>query len=434
VIHVQPNVAAVAMLIAGGAAIVGAMGAVWRAVSLQPAEAMRPEPPASFKPTMLERIGLGRLVPNIARMVLRELERHPVKTAFSVLAIAMSVGIIVVGNFMQDSVDYVMQSQFHEVQRYDMMVATIEAVSSDALHELTSLQGVLYSEPMRAVAVRLRSGHRSRRVGITGLPASSELFHLLDREGARQRLPPGGLVLSRKLASVLGVADGESIRVEVLEEKRPVVDVPVVALLDDISGLNAYMDIAALQRMLRESRRVSGAYLRTDPARQLALYQQLKETPQVASVTVQANAIRSFQETIAENMLAMRAINLMFAVIIAVGVVYNSAQISLSERQRELATLRVIGFTRGEISAILLGEIGTVTLLAIPLGLAIGYGFAVMLAVFLDQEVFRFPLVIENSTYGLAASVVLVASLVSALYVRRQLDHLDLIAVLKSRD
>lgn len=434
VIHVRPNVAALALLVAGGAAVLGAMGAVWRAVSLQPAEAMRPEPPHSYKPTLLERAGLGPMIPNIARMVIRQLERHPVKTAFSVIAIGTSVGIIVVGNFMQDSIDYVMQSQFHDVQRYDMLVTTNEAVSDDAVYELANLPGVIYCEPVRVVPTRLRHEHRSRRVAITGLPADSELFHLRNRQGRRLRLPPGGLVLSRKLAELLNIGIGEMIRVEVMEEKRPRLDVPVVALLDDVSGLNAYMEATALQRALRESRRANGAYLRTDPLMRSAIYRELKRTPQVAGVTVQANAIKSFQDTIAENMGTMRVINLGFAVIIAIGVVYNSAQISLSERERELATLRVIGFTRREISAILLGEIGTVTLLAVPLGLVIGYCFAVLLTTFLDQEVFRFPLVIEHSTYGLAASVVLAASIVSALYVRRQLDHLDLIAVLKSRE
>ena len=222
-------------------------------------------------------------------------------------------------------------------------------------------------------------------------------------------------------------------RVEVLQDKRPVVDVPVIALLDDISGLNAYMDIEALNRLMREGPRMSGVMLTTDPLFLPAIYRQLKETPQVASVTIRQASVDSFKNTVAKNMMHMRTINLTFAIIIALGVVYNGARISLSERSRELATLRVIGFTRGEISTILLGEIGTITLLGIPFGLVMGYWFAWMLTFFLDQEVFRFPFVIANSTYGLAARTVLAASIVSALLVRRKLDDLDLIAVLKSR-
>ncbi len=434
IFRIRPNVVAKAVLVAGGAAIAGAIGAIVLAVRLPPAEAMRPEPPANYRPTFIERIGLGILLPNVARMVLRQLERHPVKTTFSTAAIAMSVAIVVVGNFMRDSVDEVMQRQFFDVERYDLSIATAEPVSTDVVYELANLPGVQYVEPRRSVAVRLRHGSRARRLAIMGLPSDSRLFRLMDRTGQTIHLPPDGLVVSAKLADVLQVKAGDSLRVEVLQDKRPVADVPVVALLDDIAGLNAYMNIDALNRLMREGPRASGALMNTDPHLRTAIYRDLKETPHVSSVTVQQAAVESFRDTIAENMLHMRMINLTFSIIIALGVVYNGARISLSERSRELATLRVIGFTRREISTILLGEIGTITILGIPLGLVLGYWFAWILTRFLDQEVFRFPFVISHATYGLAASAVLAASIGSALIVRRRLDHLDLIGVLKSRE
>ena len=434
VFQVRPNVVANAVLVAGGAAIAGAFGAIGMAVRLPPAEAMRPEPPARYGPTLLERIGLGRLVPNVARMVLRQLERHPVKTTFSLLAIAMSVAIVVVGNFMRNSIDKVIETQFYDVQRFDLSLATVESVSVDAVHELANLPGVEQVEPRRGVSARLRAGHRTRRVGIMGLPRGATLLQLKSRTGETLSLPPEGLIISKKLAEVLGVEAGQTLRVEVLQDKRPVEDVPVIDLLDDISGLNAYMDIEALNRLMRDGPRISGAMLTTDLRLLPDIYRELKETPQVASVTIRQASIDSFKNTVAKNMNHMRVINLTFAIIIALGVVYNGARISLSERSRELATLRVIGFTRREISMILLGEIGTVTLLGIPFGLVMGYWFAWILTLFFDQEVFRFPFVIAHSTYGLAAATVLTASIVSALLVRRKLDHLDLIAVLKSRE
>jgi putative ABC transport system permease protein len=434
VFRVRPDTVAAAVLVAGGAAILGSLGAIVLAVRLPPAEAMRPEPPARFRPTFLERIGFGWLIPNVARMVLRQLERHPIKTILSMAAVAMSVAIVVVGNFMQDSIDKVIQSQFFDVQRYDLLVATVEPVEYDAVFELTNLPGVYDCEPMRIVSTRFRAGHRTRRVAIRGLSPDSDLMRLVDRVGHETRLPPDGLVISSMLADVLAVKAGDVLRVEVLQEKRPVLDIPIVALLDDISGLNAYMDIDALNRHMREGRRVNAAMLATDPLYRTAIYRDIKETPRIASVTVKEASLDSFRNTIAQNMSFMRMINLMFSIIIAAGVVYNGARISLSERTRELATLRVIGFTRTEISMILLGEIGTITLVAVPFGLVMGYFFAMLLSIFFQQEVFRFPFVIENSTYGLAASVVLTASIVSALIVRRRLDELDLIAVLKSRD
>jgi putative ABC transport system permease protein len=434
VFRVRPNVVASAVLVAGGACLAGAFGAILMAVRLPPAEAMRPEPPARYRPTILERIGLGRFVPNVARMVLRQLERHPIKTSFSILAISMSVGIVVVGNFMRNSIDKVIETQFYDVQRFDLSLATVEPVSPDAVNELASLPGVYLVEPRRTVAARLRARHRSRRVGIVGLLPNSTLMRLKAKTGELVTLPPEGLIISKKLAEVLGVNAGDTLRVEVLEDKRPIADVPIIDLLDDISGLNAYMDLDALNRLMRDGPRINWAMLTTDPRQLPAIYRELKETPQVASVTIRQASIESFRNTVAQNMNHMRVINLFFAVIIALGVVYNGARISLSERSRELATLRVIGFTRREISTILLGEIGTITLLGIPFGLVLGYWFAWILTLFFDQEVFRFPFVIARSTYGLAAATVLAASIVSALIVRRKLDHLDLIAVLKSKE
>ena len=424
VFQVQPNVIANAILVAGGAAAFGAFGAIALAVRLPPAEAMRPEPPAHYGPTLLERIGLGRLVPNIARMILRQLERHPVKTTFSLLAISMSVAIVVVGNFMRNSVDEVINTQFYDVQRYDLSLATVEPVSIDAIKELSNLPGVEQCEPRRIVSARLRHANRARRVGIMGLPHDAALMRLKTKTGQFLELPRDGLIISKKLASVLGIKAGETVRVEVLQEKRPVVDVLVVDLLDDITGLNAFMDIEALNRLMREGQQVSGAMLTVDPLYMPAIYRQLKETPRVASVTIRQASVDSFKNTVAKNMLHMRMINLTFAIIIALGVVYNGARISLSERSRELATLRVIGFTRREISTILLGEIGTITLLGVPFGLVMGYWFAWMLTLFLDQEVFRFPFVISTSTYGLAASTVLAASVLSALLVRTETRRL----------
>ena len=434
VFQVRPKVVANAVLVAGGAAVAGAFSAILLAIRLPPAEAMRPEPPARYRPTILERIGLGWFVPNIARMVLRQLERHPIKTAFATLAISMSVAIVVVGNFMRNSIDAVIESQYFDVNRFDLSLATVEPVSIDAVQELASLPGVYRVEPRRWVTARLWARHRTRRVGITGLPPDATLMQLKSRTGEKTTLPPEGLIISKKLAEVLGIQAGDVLRVEVLQDKRPVADVPVIDLLDDIVGLNAYMSMDALNRLMREGPRVSGAMLTTDSRMLPAIYRELKETPKVANVTIRQSSVESFKNTVAQNMNHMRVINLTFAIIIALGVVYNGARISLSERSRELATLRVIGFTRREISTILLGEIGTITLLGIPFGLVMGYWFAWILTWFFDQEVFRFPFVITRSTYGLAAATVLAASVVSALLVRRKLDHLDLIAVLKSRE
>jgi putative ABC transport system permease protein len=416
------------------AAVAGTLAAVLRATRLSPAEAMRPETPTGYGPTLPERLGLGWWLSPMLRMVLRQLERHPFKTGFSTLAIALASAVLVVGNFFDDSLHTMMETQFNRVQRFDMAITTTDLVGVRAIYELGQMPGVMVCEPSRTVSARLRVGPRHRRVGIQGIRPNGHLLGLVNIDGTEVSLPPGGLLISRKLADVLAVRVGDPVQIEVLEGKRPSRQTLVTGMLEDFAGLNAYMNIDTLRQLLREGPVITGAYLRVDPQHQSKLYQQLKKTPQVASVTIKQHSIDSFNHTVAENLRVMKSINLLFSCIIAVGVVYNSARISLSERGRELATLRVIGFSRSEISTILLGELALVTLLAIPLGLVIGHGMAWWMCQAFDQELFRFPLVISPFTYAFSASVVLLASIISGLLVRRRLDQLDLVAVLKSRE
>jgi putative ABC transport system permease protein len=432
--RIYPNVILLAMAVSTGAAILGAMASVVRATRLPPAEAMRPATPSGFGPTIFERLGLGKFVPPVVLMIVRQLERHPLKTGFATLAISLGVAVLVIGNFFQDSIDYMMNAQFHWVQRYDMSVTTAEAVSDRALYELASMPGVLRAEPNRAVSARLRAGPRSRRVGIMGIRPQNALFGLVNMDGHETPLPPHGLLISQKLAEVLKVGVGDTIQVEVLVDKRPVRDVIVAATLRDFAGLSAYMDLDELHQIMLEGPVVTGVHMLVDKKHQDQLYHDLKETPEVAGVLVKEHSIQSFNNTIAQNLGIMKRINLIFACIIASGVVYNSARISLAERSRELATLRVIGFTRREISTILLGELAIITLLALPLGMALGKFFAWWMCTMFDQELFRFPLVVTARTYAWSSLVVILAAAVSGLIVRRNLDHLDLVAVLKQRE
>ena len=432
--RLEPSIFALGLLISIGAGVLGTLNAVRAAVILPPAEAMRPEPPADFRPTLVERLGMERMLAQSARMVLRQLERKPVKSGLSCLGIAMAASVLVLGQFSKDAIDYLMDFQFTLAQRQDMTVSFVETCSAGVIHELDHLPGVMRSEPYRAVAVRLRHGHRNERVAIMGLVADPEVNRVMDIHERSHSMPPQGMVMSEKLAEMLALKVGDIVRVEVMEGERPVREVPVVQLVRDLAGMNAYMHIDSVHTLMREGETYSGAYLVADPSRMDELFHELKRTPKVAGVTVQQAALQSFKDTIRENLMRMQFFNVLFAGIIAFGVVYNTARISLSERSRELATLRVIGFTRGEISAILLGELGVLTLIGIPLGLFMGYGLAAFMVWFMETEMFRIPLVVSQQTFAFASTVVIIASLLSGLVVRRRLDHLDLVSVLKSKE
>jgi putative ABC transport system permease protein len=417
-----------------GSAALGAAFAVRRAVAVPPAEAMRPESPARYRTSLAERAAIAGRLTHATRMVLRNVERQPWRAFASVTGIAFAVAILFFGFIFVDVMDLLAEVQFSRVQRQDVTVSFALPRSAGALAEVRSLPGVMAVEPLRVVPARLRFGHRSRQLAITGQLAAPDLSRVVDISGRVVTLPPEGLVVSKVLGDILGIRPGDRVTVEVLEGERPVREVPVAALVDDYMGLAAFMEISALHRLLGEGGSLSGAHLAVDPLRLGELYRRLKATPAVVAVVLTDAVRRSFEAIVAQNFALITTFNVIFAAIIAMGVVYNSARISLSERSRELASLRVLGFTIGEISLVLLGELALLTLVAIPPGLVIGWGLAKFLLLSFQNEIYRLPLVITPQNAAWSSLTVLLAAALSGLAVRRRLDRLDLVAVLKTRE
>jgi putative ABC transport system permease protein len=430
--QLDPRVAAGAAVMTIGMGAIGALSAVRKAAALPPAEAMRPEPPPEYRPTLIERVGLQRLFSGPTRMIFRKLETHPFRAALTSLGISLAVAVLILGNFSLDAVNEMMDFQFSRAQRQDLTVTLFEPTSASAAYEFERMPGVLRSEPFRSVGVRLRAANRQQRLAIMGLPSDGRLQRVLDTEGRQFELPAHGLVLTEKLADLLGVRIGDLLWVEVLEGRRPVRQLAVSGIVAGYVGTAAYMQMGSLNEFLQEGGSISGAFLAVDPAARETLYQSLKQTPQVAGVTIKQAAIEAFERTVAENILRMRAINAFFASIIAFGVVYNAARITLAERSRELATMRVLGFSRGDVSYILLGELAILVVAAVPFGLVFGTGLAYIMVSSMETESYTVPLVILPSTYAYAVSVTLVATAISGLLVRRSVDTLDLIGVLKN--
>lgn len=423
-----------AIVISGGSALFGAFMSVQRAVSLPPAEAMRPEPPAVFRLTLIERIGLHTWLSPVGRMIARNIERKPVQAFFAALGIALALAMLVVGRYLIDAVEYMIDIQFRQVQREDVTIVFNNPRPARVRYEVNHLPGVLYSEPFRSVSARLRFEHRSRRIAITGLESTGKLRRLIDRQLNTVDLPPDGIVLTQTLADILQVSSGDLLTVEVLEQERPTRTVPVVGFVDEMIGVAAYMDIRALNRLLQEGGTISGAFLAIDTNQTEQLYALLKRTPAVTGISIRQAAIAQFQETIAAGRAIFTTVLVIFACIIAFGVVYNAARIALSERSRELATLRIMGFSRAQVTAILLGEQAAIIVFAIPWGFVLGYGFSAFLSAAFESELYRIPLIVTKTSYAFALGVIAIAAIVSGLIIRRQVNQLDLIAVLKTRE
>jgi len=425
---------AIAVAVSAAAAALGAHSAVRRAVALPPAEAMRPESPARYRPGFLERIGAARLLSPAARMILRNVERYPVRAGLSALGVGFAVSILVTGTFLFDAVDYMLDVQFRQVQREDVAVLFTGPRNASARYDMARLDGVLRVEPYRVAPARIHEGHRKRNIPLTGLSPDGELRRILDQDFVPHAPPADGLLLGEKLAEVLGVRPGDTVRIEILEGARPVRELPVVGTVNEIIGMNAYMELGALNRLLHEGPTISGVYLAVDPHRRTEVYDRLKNMPAVASASSRLVTLENFQSQIAETLLVSMTILIGFAAVIAVGVIYNGARIALAERGRELASLRVLGFTRREVAVLLFGERAVITAAGIPAGFAIGYFFAAALIGAFETEGYRIPLVVSGSTYAFAGIVAVAAAVFAGLLVRRRLNRLDLIAVLKTRE
>jgi len=395
---------------------------------------MRPAPPPLYKRTLLERLGLERVFDQPSRMILRNLERQPVRSLLTVVGISSSCAILIMGMFFVDSIEHVLRVEYGVAQRENLNVLFTGPTSTAAVQEIRALPGVRWAEPTRAAPVRLRNEQREYDTAIQGIPWGAYLRQVINTELEPIAIPREGIVLTERLAEILRASPGDEVVVEVREGARRTRNVPVVAITQQYLGLAAYMELSELNRLVGVGSAVSGALLLTDSRSDESLTRALRERPQVASIASQERVIASFRETMDRSMLTFTLILTVFAGVIAFGVVYNAARISLSERDRELASLRVLGLTRGEISFILLGELALLTLVAIPIGFLLGSLASAGLVQVYQTDLYRFPLVLGRRVFGIAAATVLGSAVVSAFIVRRKLDRLDLVGVLKTRE
>ncbi|MCA1659770.1 MAG: FtsX-like permease family protein, partial [Verrucomicrobiaceae bacterium] len=348
--------------------------------------------------------------------------------------LALATGIPIVPGSFRDGIAYLLDFQWNIAQRQEVTVSFIEPGSASSLSDLRHLPGVISAQPFRTVPVRLRFGHRWRRLAVTGIPRDAMLQRVLDDQAQPIELPADGLLVSAKLAEVLGAKPGDRLRLEVQEGLRPIREAVIQGVITDFMGIGAYMEIGALRRLMREGGTISGAHLAVDRARWSEFLASVKEAPRIATLGIKAASRKAFEKSTGDMLGTITTIYFTFAVIVSFGVVYNSARIALSERSRDLATLRVVGFTQGEVAGVLIIELALLTLIAIPAGFWIGSQLATFIVTTTGTETIRLPLILTSQSYASAVLVVLISATLSFALVSRRIRELDMIGVLKARD
>lgn len=430
----DPGVVTAAVLITLAAAATGTWAAIRSIVRLRPAQAMQPPAPPAYRATLLERLAAGRRPPPAALMVVRHIERRPLRAALTVIGIALAVALQISGAFWMDAIAHIVDVQFRRVQQGDVVLNLNRPVPMEAARALATLPGVLEAETWRSEPVRVRAGGRTEDTVLTGLRPQASLMRVIDERRGPVAMPPDGVVLSALLARQLRVAPGDRIEVEFRLWNRRQLQLEVVDVVHTMIGKPLYMDLEAMNRVAGDGAGVAEAALRVDPLALAEFWQAIKGVPAAGSVFDKAGALAAFRASTERTMGIFSMVLTLFSIAMAVGIIDNAARIALSERAWELASLRVLGMSRRQVSVLLLAELALEGLLALPLGVLAGWGLAHLLMALMSSDAIDFPVVIEPATYASAVLIVMAAGVVSALLVRRKVDRLDLVSVLKVRE
>jgi putative ABC transport system permease protein len=435
VVFVQsPDIHVGAAAFALVAAVLGAVRALRDVVRLPPAVAMQPPAPPRFRRLLPVKVTIHNVLSQPVVMMLRNLSSHPIRAAFTTLGMALATAVLIASLFLAGTMEELINVTYFMADRQDATVNFVEKRPLNVVEEVSRLPGVVAAEPYREVPVRIRYGSIERRVMISGRPREADLSRTIDIDLHPVVIPESGLAISSWLAHLLRAQVGDFVEIDLLEGQRRTVSLPITALVEDYFGIQGMMDAEALARIMREAQAVNSVNVSLDSNEQERFYDAIKRLPTVSGTALHRLSLANFREAMAVIVSTMANIYTGLAVVIAFGAVYNSTRISLSERARELASLRVLGFSRGEVLQILFLELALLTLLAQPPGWALGYGLAWTLKTKMAADVMRARLIVEHSTYALASAIVLAAAVFSALVVRRRINRLDLVAVLKTRD
>lgn len=428
---IQIQALGVAMAITALAALAGTFSSVRKALIMSPAEAMRPPAPPSFHH---HQSILGPMYQKLTpgtRMIVRTLSRHWFRSVIAIFGIGMSGALLILGGHQFNAVDHMLDHQYRGVFRMDLDVQFTEARPHRVIHELTSIPGVFFAEGYRQVPVRLHNRHQYERVSLSGLPEQPHLRHVLNQQMKSETLPGDGILLTRYLAESLQLNAGDSVYVETLVGHQRRLELRVAALVDEPIGIGAYMERVALNRTLFEDDVVDGAWLLID-ATDPTVYQTLQRLPYIASIGSLLDAESDIRDYIQDTVLSVMMIMFFLAGTMTFAVVYNNARIMFSERERELASMRVLGFTRWEVLWVLVGELAVLIVIAIPLGWLFGAGFSYAMVSALSMDMFRIPWVLDMRLFAMATFGVLFAALLSIALISRRVLNLDMIQALKT--
>ncbi|SFJ92337.1 ABC transporter permease [Celeribacter neptunius] len=415
-------------------AAIGALRSAMAAATLPPAVAMSPPAPPRFKRSLFDRLLAALRLSQPSMMIWRSLFRWPLRAAMSAVGLSLAVAIMISVGFFSYSINAVSDIAFDQSNREDTVLLFAKERSLSALEDVRKLPGVEEVEGELYTPVKLRNGWREKQLSIITRGEGATLARSIDEVGHVVEANGSGLLITTRVAEVLGLRPGDQVEVEFMTGRRETYWLTVSGITEQFLGLGAYMSREAMARLTRTEPQISVANVSLDPRQDMAFNTAIKEVPMISGAVRVTDMKASFAATVDENISIMNGLFSIVAILITVGLTYNSARIQLSERARELASLRILGFSNWEVSFVLVGEIMLIAALAQPLGWLIGYGLGELMAASFSSDLYSIPMVLPPAAYARASLVVLATSFVSVMLVRRRIDRLDLVSVMKTRE
>lgn len=416
--------------------MLGTVKGIRYAVRLEPSEAMRPPAPEIGGKVLPERVTIfwNHLSFNW-KMVFRAIFRNPFRSGVVILASVISTALIVSAFGMLDSLDYLMNYQFIRISHEDNTISLREPVDMGSISEARLLPGVKAVEPQLSVPCELRLGPLRRRVGVIGLPSNNRLFTPLDKLNQPVVIPQRGLVLSKKLAELLNARQGDVLQLRALIGTRKECWAPVMAVVDTYLGLSAYAHLEYLSHLIGETAVVNNLLTVNQPKQSDDRFlHEVHQRPAVIGVSRRARSMEALHESFGQTMGVFIGVLVLFAGLIAFGSVFNTALVSLSERQREVASLRVLGYLPGQISRIFSGESLLLNVVGIGLGLWAGHGMVELISQAYNTDVYRFPAIIHPLRYPLSVVLMLFFVGLAQWIIYRMIRRLDWLEQLKVKE
>ena len=402
---------------------------------IMPSEAMREKSPQSGKKIIVEKIDLiWRNISYLEKIIIRNLFRYKKRALLISIGVIFSSAILLVALSMSDSMNFMIKQQYGNIQDYDIKVKLSKLISVEELNNIKNITHVKELEPVLETGVEISNGWKSKNVGFTALVKDPQMYKVEDKNGNAISIPKNGILISEKLANTLGVKVNDSVNIKFYFPGKDKKEMVVKGIVVQYLGLSTYTSMDNLNGILGEGMIASSAVLKLDNINfENEVKDKLRDMPNVTSVESKTDSLNALLKTMG-GMEASIGVYIILSGILLIAVLYNIATINIFERQRELATLKVLGFTNNEVKKLIFNENYIIVIFGMIIGLPFGKWLGAYLMASSSTDAYTIPYIIEIKTYIIAIILTLLFTAITNLTLMKKIKALDMIEVLKNKE